>query len=102
MVETYFATHPAEQERYSQYAEQRGALRAAFTVQPAGPMPTRLRVAYLLTEQPRRRRQRLGRIAAAVALLLLGGAAGWTARDVLPGLASSASAVLSSTVFDKA
>jgi len=102
MVETYLATHAEEQERCSQYAEQRQALRAAFTVQPGGPIPTRLRVTYLLAEQRRRRRQQLARIAASVVLLFLGGAAGWTARDVLPRLTSSASAVLASAVFDDA
>ena len=102
MVTAYLATHAEEQERYAQYAEQRQALRAAFAAQPQGSVPTRLRVAHLLAEQRRRRRQHLARIAAGVALLLLGGAAGWTARDMLPRLASSASAVLASAVFDEA
>jgi anti-sigma factor RsiW len=44
----------------------------------------------------------LGLIAAAVALLIAGGIGGWGAHDLLPGLTSSASAVLASAVFDDA
>jgi anti-sigma factor RsiW len=101
MVDTYLAAHPEERERWSQYAEQREALRAAFGAQPGGPIPTRLQVSHLLARRRRRHRQ-LARIAAAVALLVLGGVGGWTARDVLPGLTSSTSAMLASAVFDDA
>jgi anti-sigma factor RsiW len=100
-VDTYLAAHPEERDRWSQYAEQREALRAAFGAQPGGPIPARLQVAYLLAQR-RRRHRRLVRIAAAVALVVLGGIGGWTARDVLPVLTSSASAVLASAVFDDA
>lgn len=102
VVETYLAAHPEERERLSQYAEQRAALRVAFGAVSETPAPPRLRVAYLLTAQRRRRYQRFTRIAASVVLLLLGGIAGWTARDLVPRLTSSASAVLASTVFDDA
>src|SRR5205807_5738713 len=56
----------------------------------------------LLAEQRRRSRRQFVRLAAALALFILGGIAGWTARDVLPGLASSAAAQLASAVFDDA
>jgi anti-sigma factor RsiW len=102
MFETYLAAHPEERERLSQYAEQREALRVAFGAVSETPAPTHLRVAYLLTEQRRRRRQQFTRIAASVVLLFLGGIGGWTARDLVPRLTSSASAVLASTVFDDA
>ena len=102
MVDTYLAAHPEERERWSQYAEQREALRAAFGAQPGGPIPTRLQVSYLLAQRRRRRHGQLARIAAAVALLILGGVGGWTVRDVLPGLTLSASAILASAVFDDA
>jgi len=101
MVDMYLAAHPEERERWSQYAEQREALRAAFGAQPGGPIPTRLQVSHLLARRRRRHRQ-LARIAAAVALLIFGGVGGWTARDVLPSLTSSASAILASAVFDDA
>ena len=102
VVETYLAAHPEDRERLSSYAEQREALRAAFGRQSEEPSPTRLRVANLLAKQQRSRRQLLARIAAAVALLFLGGLGGWTAREVLPRVTSSPSAVLATTVFDDA
>jgi anti-sigma factor RsiW len=102
MVDTYLAAHPEERERWSQYAEQREALRAAFGAQPGGPIPTRLQVFHLLAQRRQRRHRQLARIAAAVALLVLGGVGGWTARDVFPGLTLSASAMLASAVFDDA
>jgi anti-sigma factor RsiW len=102
MVDTYLAAHPEERERWSQYAEQREALRAAFGAQPGGPIPTRLQVSHLLARRRRRHHRQLARIAAAVALLILGGVGGWTARDVLPSLTLSASAILASAVFDDA
>jgi anti-sigma factor RsiW len=101
-VEDYFAAHPESRARWSQYAEQREELRAAFRGTAENPIPPRLRVARLLAEQRRRRRRQLGRIAAAVALLIAGGIGGWGAHDLLPGLTSSASAVLASAVFDDA
>jgi anti-sigma factor RsiW len=45
MVDSYLAAHPGERQRWSQYADQRQALRAAFNAQPAEPIPARLRVA---------------------------------------------------------
>jgi anti-sigma factor RsiW len=102
MVDMYLAAHPEERERWSQYAEQREALRAAFGAQPGGPIPTRLQVSHLLARRRRRRHRQLARIAAAVALLILGGVGGWTARDVLPSLTLSTSAMLASAVFDDA
>jgi anti-sigma factor RsiW len=102
LVETYLAAHPEERERLSQYAEQRAALQAAFAVPFEEPAPTRLRVAHLLAERRRNRPGRLAQIATAVILLVLGGIGGWTAREVVPRLTSSSSAILASTVFDDA
>jgi anti-sigma factor RsiW len=101
-VEAYFAAHPESRARWSQYAEQREELREAFAVPAEKMMPARLRIARLLAEQRRRRHRRLGRVAAAVALLIAGGIGGWGARDLLPALTSPASAVLASAVFDDA
>jgi anti-sigma factor RsiW len=101
-VEAYFAAHPESRARWSQYAEQREELRAAFAGPAEKMMPARLRIARLLAEQRRRRHRRLGRVAAAVALLIAGGVGGWGAHDLLPALTSSASAVLASSVFDDA
>jgi anti-sigma factor RsiW len=101
-VDAHLAAHPEVRERWSQYAEHRQALRAAFAAQACGPVPTRLRVAHLLAEQRRRRHRQFARIAAAVGFLILGGIGGWTARDVLPALTSSSSAALATAVFDDA
>jgi len=101
-VEAYFAAHPELRERWSQYAVQREDLRAAFARPDEQPIPARLRVARLMSERRRGHRRQFARIAAAVALLVVGGIGGWAARDFLPALTSSASAVLASSVFDDA
>ena len=101
-VETYFAAHPEIRERWSQYAEQREELRAAFAGPAEQPIPARLRIARLEAERRHQRHRRLARIAAAVALLITGGIGGWGAHDLLPVLTSSASAVLANSVFDDA
>jgi anti-sigma factor RsiW len=101
-VEAFFAAHPKLRERWSQYAGQREELRAALAGPGEKPIPPRLRIARLMAEQRRRRQRQLGRIAAAVALLIAGGVGGWGAHDLLPALGSSASTVLASSVFDDA
>jgi anti-sigma factor RsiW len=101
-VEDYFAAHPELRGQWSQYAEQREELRAAFGGLPEKPIPARLRIARLMAEQRRRRHRHFARMAAAVALLIVGGIGGWSARDLLPALTPSASAVLASAVFDDA
>ena len=80
-VEAYLATHPEEQARFSQYAQQRQALRAAFAAQASEPIPNRLRIAHLLAQQRHQRRRHLAQIAAAACLIVVGGIGGWAARD---------------------
>lgn len=101
-VEAYFAAHPESRARWSQYAEQREELRAAFAGPAEKMMPARLRIARLMAERRRRHHRQFARIAVAVALLIVGGIGGWGAHDFLPALTSSASAVLASSVFDDA
>jgi anti-sigma factor RsiW len=101
-VDRYLAAHPDVWERWSRYAEQRQALRAAFAAQTSGPIPARLRVDHLVAEQRRRRYSRLARVAAAIGFLILGGIGGWSARDVFSALSSSSAAALASAVFDDA
>ena len=55
-----------------------------------------------MAERRRRHHRQLARTAAAIGLLIVGGAGGLTARDVLPSLAPSAPAQLASAVFDNA
>jgi anti-sigma factor RsiW len=87
-VDVYLAAHPEEQARFSQYAAQRQALREAFSEQASEPIPGRLRIANLLAQQRRRQHRRLGQIAAAVGLILLGGIGGWAVRDLAGALIS--------------
>ena len=100
-ADTYLAAHPEEQARFSQYAQQRQELRAAFAAQAGGPIPNRLRVTHLLAQQRRRRRRQLGEIAAALCLIVLGGIGGWAARDLTgPPSSSSPGAVASVITAD--
>ena len=92
-VEAYFAAHPESRARWSQYAEQREELRAAFGGLAEKPIPARLRVARLLAEQRRRRRRQLGRMAAGVALLTAGGIGRWGSRPSYPRNGSRPSAM---------
>lgn len=89
-VDEYLAANPDAQARFSQYAEQRQALRAALAAQ-AGPIPDRLRVARIREERRHRLYRQLAQIAAAVSLLILGGVAGWAVRDVTGPILASAS-----------
>lgn len=101
-VDDYLAAHPELAEQWSQYAEQREALRTALSAGAGDQIPPRLRVATLLAERRTRRQHHLMRIAAALLLFVLGGAGGWAAHEVWPTLMSSASAMLARTVFDEA
>jgi anti-sigma factor RsiW len=87
-VDAYLAAHPGEQARFSQYAAQRQALRAAFAAPADGPIPMRLRAAHLLAQKRRQRLRRFGQIAAAVGLIAIGGIGGWAARDLAGPLSS--------------
>jgi anti-sigma factor RsiW len=87
-VEAHLAAHPEVEARFSQYAAQRQALRAAFAAQAGGPIPARLRVANLLERRQRRQYRLLAQIAAAVGLILLGGIGGWAAREFAGPLSS--------------
>ncbi len=87
-VAAYLARHPETEARLREYAQQQQILRAAIAAQSAGPIPAGLRVARLAAARRRRRSWRLAAAAAAVALIALGGAGGWTARDAETRLAS--------------
>ena len=81
-VDAYLAAHPEQRARFSQYAAQRQALRAALGARVDEPIPPRLRVANLLAQQRPRRSRRFIEIAAAVCLIVLGGIGGWAAHDL--------------------
>jgi anti-sigma factor RsiW len=97
-VVAHLAAHPEDEARFSQYAEQQRELRAAFAAQAGGPIPGRLRVAHLLAQRRRRQHHRLGEVAAAVCLIILGGVGGWAARDVTGPLSPSAPAAVAGII----
>lgn len=80
-VAARIAADPELARRVAAYVAQNEALRALTAETLAEPIPDRLR---RLVARPRRvaaRQRMLGRAAAALALLLLGGAGGWLLRD---------------------
>jgi anti-sigma factor RsiW len=97
-VDAYLAAHPEAQARFSQYAEQREALRTALSQQAGGPTPDRLRVAHIREERRHRRYRQLAQIAAAVSLLILGGVAGWAVRDVAGPFVASGAGTLAGVI----
>jgi anti-sigma factor RsiW len=97
-VDAYLAEHPEAEARFSQYAEQREALRAALAAQTGGPIPDRLRIARIREARRHRRYHQLAQIAAAVSLLILGGVAGWAVRDVAGPFVSSAAGTVAGVI----
>lgn len=80
-VDAYLEARPEERARLRRYAEQQRDLRNAFAMQTAEPIPGRLRVARLVAVRRGRRHWQFAALAAAVALLFVGGAGGWGARS---------------------
>jgi anti-sigma factor RsiW len=101
-VDAYLAEHPEIHERWAQYAEQREALRAAFSAEPGEPIPARLRIGHLRAAKQQRRQRRFGLIAAAIGLFVLGTIGGWAARDVASDIISSGPAGIARAVLDSA
>jgi anti-sigma factor RsiW len=82
-VAAYLGAHPDIAKRVSGMAEQRGMLRAAFASIAEEPVPAELDIARLV--EARRRPARFPRwaaAAAAVTLVVLGGAGGWALRGL--------------------
>lgn len=88
VVAAYLEQHPDVAERHRADAAQLQRLRASLDPIADEPIPARLRVAHVAGQ----RRVRLSRgsmqIAAAAALLFVGGLAGWSARSLSPGPAA--------------
>jgi anti-sigma factor RsiW len=83
----YLSAHPGEQTRLQQYQAQQSVLRDLFTAESGEPIPGRLRIDRLRAEQRRRRSWNFAAVAAAVVLVLAGGAGGWLAHGLGIGLA---------------
>ncbi|TWB63287.1 anti-sigma factor family protein [Nitrospirillum viridazoti] len=96
-VEEYLSTHPDAARRVAAYTAQREALRAALAPIAEEPVPDHLNLARLVeARQHRQARSWLSgpgagpwrNIAAAVALVLIGGAGGWSMHGITAGKAS--------------
>jgi anti-sigma factor RsiW len=81
VVQDYLAKNPKAASRVDTLRAQRAELRARLAAKAEEPIPARLRIAHLHAAQRHRRGARLLRAAAVLALLVIGGAAGWTLRD---------------------
>jgi len=81
-VQRYLDANPHEARRVAAWASQREALREAFALQAAAPLPPELNLSRLIEERLRRRPRRLAWLTAASVLLALvmGGAGGWMLR----------------------
>jgi anti-sigma factor RsiW len=78
------ASLPEARARVAHYQAQRQQLRAAFAAQAAEPTPLRLRPERLIAMGRRRRVRSVLGAAAAVLLVLIGGAGGWLAHGWAP------------------
>ncbi|MEA1676615.1 anti-sigma factor [Nitrospirillum sp. BR 11163] len=92
-VEEYLSTRPDAARRVAAYTAQGEALRAALAPTAEEPVPDRLNLARLIEARQRRqaRSWQSGpwrNIAAAVALVLVGGAGGWSMHGMTVGKAS--------------
>ena len=76
-VEAYLAAHPDEAERLAAYRRQAEQLREAFAPVLGEPVPQRLALSFVP------RRSRLARVAAALAWIAVGVAAGWQLHTFL-------------------
>jgi anti-sigma factor RsiW len=82
-VRAYLAEHPEISARISRYAEQRESLRAALAPIAEEPLPSQLNLARMIEMQRRPHRVSWwASAAAAVALVLLGGAGGWSLNSM--------------------
>jgi len=96
-VDDYLALHPAEAERLRAYRAQKLALQGLFRPVLDEPLPEKLRALASPSPADVNRQRRgvvarwsLQRLAAGVALALLGGAAGWLAHGEYPAAPSLA------------
>lgn len=81
-VEAYLADHPAESERVAAWRDQTATLRALYGHVADEAVPTHLSPHRLVIERRRRMMRSFTAIAAALALVVLGGVSGWVGRGL--------------------
>jgi anti-sigma factor RsiW len=91
LVETYLSTRPDEAERVHAYTIQNRQIRARYDYVLAEPVPPALRAILDGSKEHRRRGGLATRIAAALALVVLGAGGGWMADDLVTGADTDAS-----------
>jgi anti-sigma factor RsiW len=89
-VEAHLARHPELRERIAAERRQRASLRAQLQGKAAEPIPARLRIATLQAARRARLARRMSLIAAAFAIFVVGGSAGWFANGLRPALVAQA------------
>ena len=94
MVEAYLTAHPEVADRLARYREQDAALAEALRAKLEEPLPARLRVAPMLSQQRSRRWAWVSRVAALLLLMSGSAAGGWVAhRAAAPDPLQNAGAV---------
>lgn len=97
-IERYLADNPAKAADVAHWQRQNEALEALFA--PAGnePVPARLRPANIVRGHAANANFRWTQIAAAIALVVLGGAIGWAGRDVVTPTEAASDILIDSAV----
>jgi anti-sigma factor RsiW len=97
-VEHYLAAHPDKAAEVANWQRQNEALLALFA--PAGnePVPARLRPANIVRGRAANSNFRWTQVAAAVALVALGGAIGWAGRDIVTPTEAASDVLIQSAV----
>jgi anti-sigma factor RsiW len=98
-VERYLATNPAKAAEVAHWQRQNEALTALFPPLDNQQMPPRLSPQKLARTVSANDNFRLSQIAAAVVLVLLGGALGWTGRDAVTPVEAASDALIDSAVL---
>lgn len=81
LVDRYLAGNPEAARRQAALAENEAALRDALQAKFDEPIPARLRVGQVQANRRRQHVEALTRVAAVLAVFLLGGAGGWLAHE---------------------
>lgn len=98
-VERYLASNPQKSAEVQHWQRQNEALTTIFPSLANDTMPDRLDPRRIARRVRSENFSRMSRIAAAVALLVLGGAIGWGTRDIVTPVEASSDALIDSAVL---